>query len=256
MIRRVLLLLGLTALAHADERTIVPAQTGPNRLDPDVALMAHATPDLGDLRLADAGSRELPYLVIQPPQEPHWVAGRILPVAATKKTSGFELDLGALHGIDRIRIEGIATPFLKRARLEGGGDREHWTLLDADATVFDLPEEKLRNVEIAFAPGDYRYLRVTWDDTSSAVVTRLDTVSARLHEAGTSPDAAHAPLAYRKIASEPQKSRYRITLPGPNLPIGAIEAVVAHRQVLPPAGCPAPRREAGLTKEQFEALLK
>ena len=54
MIRRVLLLLAFAALARADERTIVPAQSGPNRLDPDVELLAHAKPDLGDLRLTDA----------------------------------------------------------------------------------------------------------------------------------------------------------------------------------------------------------
>jgi hypothetical protein len=246
MMRRALLLLAFATLAHADERTIVPAQAGPNRLDPDVELLAHAKPDLGDLRLADAGGRELPYLVVQPPQEPHWIAGHVLPVAATKKTSGFELDLGALHSIDRIRIEGIAAPFLKRARLEGGGDREHWTLLAADATVFDLPDEKLKNVDIAFDPGDYRYLRVTWDDRASAVVTGLDTVSARLHEPGTAPDSVRASLTFRKISSEPQKSRYRISLPGPNLPIVAIEAVVANGEVFRSAGVYAQRLEGGV----------
>lgn len=245
MMRRALLALALAALAHADERTIVPAQPGPNRLDPDVELLAHAKPDLGDLRLSDATGRELPYLVLQPPSDPHWIDGRVLPVAATKKTSGFELDLGATRSIDRIRIEGIATPFLKRARLEGSGDRVHWTLLADDATVFDLPDEKLKNVDIAFDAGDYRYLRVTWDDRASAVVTKVGPVSARLHESGAAPDSVRVPLTYRKIASEPQKSRYRITLPGPNVPMIAVEAVVANGEVFRPASVYAQRLEQG-----------
>src|SRR5260370_33389612 len=228
MIRRLLFGLPLATLPHADERTLVPAQAGPNRLDPDAALLAHAKPDLSDLRLVDASGREQPFLVIAAPTtEPKWVAGRVLPVAATKKASGFELDLGATRAIDRLRVEGIATPFLKRARLEGSGDRTHWTLLAADATVFDLPDEQLKNIEISFDPGDYRYLRVTWDDRASAVVTNAGVVSARLHVAGAPPDVTRVALPCRKIATEPQKSRYRSTLPGPNLRMVAVEAVLA-----------------------------
>lgn len=245
MTRRLLLLLAFAALAHADERTVVPGQVGPNRLEPDIELLAHAKPGLGDLRLADASGHELPYLVIYPSTDPRWIAGHILPVAATKKTSGFELDLGATHNVDRMHLEGIATPFLKRARLEGSGDRTHWTLLAADATVFELPDEKLKNLDIAFEPGEYRYLRITWDDRSSAVVTNVGPVSARLHEAGTEPDAVRAPLTFRKIASEPQKSRYRITLPGPNVPMVAVEAVVANGEVFRPASVYAQRLEGG-----------
>ena len=87
---------------------------------------------------------------------------------------------------------------------------------------------------------------MTWDDRASAVVTGLDTVSARLHEAGTAPDSVHVPLAFRKVSSEPQKSRYRISLPGPNLPIVAIEAVVANGEVFRAASVYAQRLEGGV----------
>lgn len=227
-------------------RTITPAHAGPNRLDPDVELLAHARPDLGDLRLFDAAGHEVPYLVIAPTShEPNWQQGRVLPVAATKKTSGFELDLGSVHTIDRIRIEGIATPFLKRAQLEGSGDRTHWTMLAADATLFDLPEEKLKNLEIAFEPGDYRYLRITWNDRNSAVVTSVGAVAARLHDSETPPEPMRVPLAFRKIASEPQKSRYHITLPGAQLPIAAIEAAVTNGEVFREAAVYEPHLEGG-----------
>ena len=227
-------------------RPITPAHAGPNRLDPDVELLAHARPDLGDLRLFDASGHAVPYLLIAPTsREPRWMDGRVLPVAATKKTSAFELDLGAVHAVDRIRIDGIATPFLKRAQLEGSGDRAHWTMLAADATLFDLPEEKLKNLEIAFEPGDYRYLRVTWNDRNSAVVTSVGPVAARLHDSETPPEPMRVPLAFRKIASEPQKSRYHITLPGAQLPVAAIEAAVTNGEVFREAAVYEPHLDGG-----------
>ena len=63
--------------------------------------------------------------------------------------------------------------------------------------------------------------------------------------AGTTPDAAHVALPFHKIASEPRKSRYRITLPGPNLPMVAVEAVVANGEVFRPASVYAQRLEQG-----------
>ena len=76
---------------------------------------------------------------------------RVLPVAAveteTEKTSGFEADLGRLLIIDRFRVDGIPPPFLKRIRLEGSGDRDRWTLLVGEGTVFDLRIASLRRTE-------------------------------------------------------------------------------------------------------------
>jgi hypothetical protein len=227
MIRRLAFVLLVAAALHAEERSVVPGARGANRLDPDVALLAHAKRDLGDLRLHDAQGREVPYLLIDPPPRVYnWKDGALLPVAATKKTSGFELDLGRAMPVDRIRLDGIAAPFLKRLRLEGSGDRAHWTVLAEEATVFDLPEEKLRNTEVSFTPGDYRYLRVTWDDRSSAHVTVSD-AAARMHIAGTTPEPMRVAVAFRRRPSEPGKSRYKVTLPGPHLPIVALELQVA-----------------------------
>ena len=236
----------LLLLAATLNRPIIPAHAGPNRVDPDVELLAHARTDLGDLRLFDAGGHEVPYLLIQPAsREPRWTDGRLLLVVRTKTTSGFELDLDDVFTIDRIRIDGIRTPFLKRARHEGSGDRTHWTMLADDATVFDLPEDKLRSIEIAFEPGNYRYLRVTWNDRNSAVVTGVGGVSARLHDSDTPPEPMRVPLAFRKISSEPQKSRYHITLPGPQLPIAAIEAAVTNGEVFREASVYQPYLEGG-----------
>ena len=219
-------LLGAIA-ANADsfqhQRTIPPDGAGPNRLDVDVALLAGSAPGFPDLRLFDASGREVPYLIIQPRnRERRWTGSTLLDVSSTKTTSGFEADLGALRQIDRLRLNGIRTPYLKHVTLEGSGDRSHWTVL-ADTTVFDLPDQNLRRAEIGFTSGSYRYLRVTWDDRNSARVMRPDSADVRLYEALAPSEPLRAILLTQKLASEPAKSRYRIDLPGPRLPISAIE---------------------------------
>lgn len=218
--------------AFRHQREVIPATKGANRLEVDAALLAGAQQGLGDLRLVDRNGREVPYLLLAPPRtEPQWDAvNELLPVASTKTTSGFEADLGRAKQIDRVRLEDIPAPFLKRVRVEGSGDRARWTLL-ADATVFDLPDEKLRNVDAVFTAGNYRYVRCTWDDRSSARVTATPRVSVRLHGSGASPEPLRVPVPFQTRTSEPRKSRYRVTLPGMRLPLDAIELDVAQGDV-------------------------
>ncbi|HYK00291.1 MAG TPA: DUF3999 family protein [Thermoanaerobaculia bacterium] len=235
------LMLFATSVFAGVERTVTPGGAGANRLDADVALVAGAAEGLRDLRLYDPQQREVGYLLIPPAsREPQWVDGRILPIASTKTTSGFEVDLHGNATVDRLRLQGIAAPFLKRVRVEGSGDRARWTLL-ADSTLFDLPEERLQMLAVAFEPGAFRYLRVTWDDRSSARVTSVGGASARLHGPAAPAEPLRATLAFRKRASEPGKSRYRIHLPGPRLPVAAIEVRVANGNVFRTAIITEPR---------------
>lgn len=191
--------------------------------------------------MLDTEKREVGYLLVPPSTtEPSWIDGAMLPIKSTKNTSGFEVDLGRATNVDRLKLDGIAAPFLKRVTLEGSGDRARWTLL-ADATVFDLPDDELRRTEVAFSSGSYRYLRVTWDDRSSARVTNVGQVSARLSSSGLSAAPPTFNTAFAKRTSEPRKSRYRIQLPGPHLPITAIEVDVASGNVFRPATVTEPR---------------
>ncbi len=234
-----------SAIAVQHERVITPGAKGPNRLDIDVALLAGATPDLRDVRLIGRDGREVGYLLVQPrPTEPKWSSATILDVASTKRASGLEADFGAILDVDRLRIGRIRAPYLKHVTLEGSGDRAHWTLL-ADTTVFDLPDQKLRRPDIAFTAGSYRYLRVTWDDRTSARVAGSPTVEARLHDATAPPEPLRAPIAFQKLSSEPSKSRFRINLPGPHLPIDAIEVEVASGDVFRAAGVTEPQLTNG-----------
>jgi len=222
------------------ERTVAPGAAGANRLEPDASLLAHAAQlaplaslaspgrgSLADLRLFDAAGKEIPYLLIPPRQSaPEWRRGRLLPIAPTKTASGFEVDLGEVSAVDRLRLSGLRPPFLKRFRLEGGGDRSRWTLLVGQGTLFDLPDERLACTEVDFPAGEYRYLRLTWDDASSARLQAPDTADARLVRAADPAPPARFPVEVERRASEPGKSRFRLRLPGTEMPLAALELAV------------------------------
>ena len=258
---------GGTGTLFKYERPVVPAAAGPNRLDVDVPLLAAgqsfrvvsratgtlgiATGGLGDLRFYDEASREIPYLLITPPApQPEWVSGKVLAIAATKTASGFEADLGAVPPVDRLRMTGLATPFLKRLRLEGSGDRMHWSVLVADGTLFDLPDERLQQLEIGFPAGEFQYVRLTWDDRTSAPVNLPVAVLARLATSISAPVPLVSDVTFERRASEPGKTRYRIRLPAAQLPIVALEIDAGAGNILRHARV----TESRLSQDQVEPI--
>lgn len=214
------------------EQEVLPGGRGGNRLAVEVPLLAGSAEAgaarLEDLRLFTRAGIEAPYLLIPPPQPTRELAARsILAIAATRRSSGFEADLGAPTLIDRIRVEGLPAPFLKRVRLEGSGDRLRWTVLAAEATLFDLPAEGLRRVTVEIEPQQLRYLRLTWDDASSARAPLPRGILAREVWGGPQPAPLRTTLAFDRRESEPGTTRYRLRLPAPRLPVVGIEVVPA-----------------------------
>lgn len=222
------------------ERPVTPGAPGPNRLEVDVPLLSGASPlragtgqGLADLRFLAADGKEVPYLLVAPPRaEPRRAAARVLPMAATKAASGFEADLGKAQVVDRLEVQGLPSPFLKRVRLEGSGDRARWTLLVSEGTLFDLPEEGLARTWLAFPASELRYLRVTFDDARSGRLPLPASVRARLVAGTPPPPPLRVPVPFEKRASEPRTSRYRLKLPGPDLPLAAVEVVTEAGNVL------------------------
>jgi len=134
-----------------------------------------------------------------------------------------------------LAAQGLPAPFLKRVRIEAGGDRSRWTLLHEQATLFDLPDEDLRLLELDFEPGEYRYLRVVWSDRSSGRLPLPRRVGVRLLQGSPPPPPLTAQLGFQKRASEPGVSRYHVSLPAPGLPIVGLELEVEASYVLRPA---------------------
>ncbi len=243
------------------ERPVNPGGPGPRRLAIDVTMLVGGAPwtvsgrqnpnggetawfalgGLSDLRLADVAGREIGYLFAEKPRaEPTWKPSSTLPIPPVdtekEKTTGFEADLGDAYPIDRLRIDALPPPFLKRVRLEGSGDRARWTVLVAEGTVFDLPDERLRQIELAFVPGSFRYLRVTWDDTHSARAASSPVVAARLAATAVRPPPLTAAVVVERRPSEPGHSRYRLRLPGGRLPIVALDFDIGGGHVLRQVG--------------------
>lgn len=236
------------------EREVRPGAKGPNRLDLDTSLLAAAMPlryterrtadwgrspqlrflgGLEDLRLVDASGREVGYLLVPPPDRvPQWRTGRLLPVRGGRFASGFDMDLGTAGITDRLHISGLPTPFLKRFRLEASTDGKHWSVAVPEGTLFDLPDENLRSIEIGFPRGEFRYFRLTWDDRSSARLPIPREVSAREAPAQPAPPGSAITLGFRRRASEPGTSRFAIELPGGRLPIAALKLEVSNETLL------------------------
>ena len=87
---------------------------------------------LADLRLFDAAGGGSVPPGARRPREPAWLRR---PRAAGRRDEEDERLRGRLRSaataIDRIRVDGLPAPFLKRLTLEGSGDRARWTLLAA-----------------------------------------------------------------------------------------------------------------------------
>jgi hypothetical protein len=209
------------------ERPIETAGAGARRLAVDVALLSGTQPSLADLRLFDASGAAVPHILLRSPvRQRQWTDSEVLPIAVTDRTSGFEADFQRLQTMDGVRVAGLRPPFLKRLVLEGSGDREHWTMLAAEGTLFDLPDQGLRQIEVAFPAGAYRYVRVTWDDRNSGRVPLPLGVQARLLTGVVPPPPLTARLSAERRGSEPGRSRYRVKLPAAHLPITAIDVIV------------------------------
>ena len=237
-------------VAQRAERVVVPGGAGPNKLAFDAAVLAGVQPfrvtdvaasegraavgssGAGDLRLFDKTNREVPYLLITPRVEAQWRAARLLRIAPTKLTSGFEADFETPLPIDRVRFEGLPAPFLKRVQIEASGDRTHWTLVVPDGTLFDLPNDGLALTALDLPAGTYRYLRLTWDDRASRRMPLPRQVEVRVASATRGPAPLRTPVAIERRPSEPGKSRFRIRLPGAHLPVVAIELSIGGGNVL------------------------
>jgi hypothetical protein len=232
------------------ERTVTVTTPGPQRLELDAAVLAGSQAVTSrqitlpmrrlvregppDFRLYTPAGVEVPYLFVPPPFEgQRAISGRVLPIAATKTTSGFEVDFGeVVPSLTGVTLEGIPAPFLKRFRLEGSGDRERWTVLVDEGTAFDLPEEGLRATNLLFAASAIRYLRVTWDDTNSARVPPPMRAHSFRHTSPHTAAVLRVPLEFERRPSEPGTSRFHVRLPGGHLPIDALELTIGGGHLL------------------------
>ena len=122
-----------------------------------------------------------------------------------------------------------------------------------EGTMFDLPDQQLQQTSVSFAPGTYRYVRITWDDRNSGRVPAPATVWARLVSAHATPAPPLVPVQLEKRLSEPQRTRYHLTLPGARLPIVALRLDVGGTYVFRHAAV-TEARQASLRTRNFRSI--
>ena len=199
---------------------------------------------LRDLRFYDVAGREVPYLLVR-------AAARASPSGAVRraccrsrrrrKTSGFEADLGA---VTTRRPDSRSRALRRRSssgsRLDGSGDRAHWTRLAPEATLFDLPDSRPAPARARVRARAAIATCASPGTTPRARACRYRArASPRLVSSERAPRRGRldAACAFERRASEPGTSRFRLRLPGPALPIVALRLVRRRRE-------PPPRRDA------------
>lgn len=234
----IFLLLFTLPFAHAGasvRRAVRPAGSGYNHLSIDALLLSSSRPlaqdsegqplpsGLDDFRLRTRSGQEVPYILLPPPsRKPSWMEAIPVIIPVTRRSSGFEADFGSVLKLDALELEGLPSPFLKHVRLEGSGDRIHWTTLVSDGTLLDLPAENHKQLRLDFPPGPYRFLHLVWDDSGGGRQPLPSRVKARLAPQNPEPPPTLFVVPFTRMPAPHGKSRFRLSLPAPGLPVRAL----------------------------------
>jgi hypothetical protein len=174
------------------ERTLRSAP-GLAAFDPDGPMFAHAAEGFTDLRLLDAGGRQVPWRAA--PQQSGGTEQRahVLNAGREEGAAVALLDFGPPRVVrDRIDLDLPERPFVGRVEVFGSDDRRRFTRLSSTA-IYDLRgAQPARSTAAVFPSSDFRYYRVR-----ATGVARI--LGAR---------AGAAPRAARLV---PQKAEQRVT---------------------------------------------
>jgi hypothetical protein len=134
----------------------------PVLVEPDGALFEHSLPSFADLRIADAGGREVAWRRIRSGRGARPATVPLLNSGRQGRVAVALLDLGAQRIIrDRIAIETPDRDFVGRAVVLGADDR-HGPFTRLSATgIYDVRgAQPARSTVAVFPPSDFRYLLV------------------------------------------------------------------------------------------------
>ncbi len=211
----------LGALAPGDFRFSRPVSTRPgwSRLElPDDVLDA-CRPGLPDLRLTDAGGREIPFAF----EDAVAVDVARFPLAdvesAPKRETIALLDRGAgAAAAQAANLEIAESEFLKPVVLEASEDRIAFREI-ARGSLFAAPGA--RSTTLRFAPNDRRFWRFRFDDRNG---DPIHPSAVRVEPAGAAAAAREIALPWSTSASE--APAMEIHLPAANLGVSAVRLSV------------------------------
>jgi hypothetical protein len=179
-----------------------------------------ARSDLSDLRIIDAGEKEVPFLIDQsiPRAEstarPKDFHAEIIPVETRLLiTTGTDL---AIAGITLETPAG--TSFIKSARVEGSNDQKKWRTLTSGDPVFSMGNGAAR-LRVQFPEGKWQFLRIVVDDNRTEP---LPWTGARLIIAGSPAPTEPVSVTIKSRDENPGMTRLGLDLGTANLRIASI----------------------------------
>ncbi len=217
--------IGLAALLPFRHERPVRAAGGWSRLEIPDAVLDACRPGLPDLRVLDAGGREVPFAresAAAPAAQP-------LPVrnveSAPRRETAAEVDRGPAAGPAlEITLEIPQADFLKPVVAESSEDRASWREA-ARGSVFAAGRVRQTTIRLR-APSDRRFWRIRLDDRNSEPVEIRSVAFTPVRERAA-PERS-LPLTLSPIEPREGKvSRYRASLPAANLAVASLRLTAA-----------------------------
>jgi hypothetical protein len=140
-------------------------RAGLYELDVPLQVMDKVRDDLADLRLYDAGGREVPSAVRvrREVSNAREVGGRLFNHAAAGNASEVSVDLGETPGEhNEVDIETAGTNFRRAVVVEGGDTGADWKVLKSGDVIFSFSSinNTAQSGRVDYPTSRYRYLRV------------------------------------------------------------------------------------------------
>ena len=147
---------------HAEQfryvRPLEPRGSGPLEIVADGPMFAHARPDFGDVRIADAQGEQVPW---RPAPEPRAAVERSLPLLDTgRRGNAAVARLRNVGVIDRITLDIPDARFDGSVTVLGSDDRVTWTRLSTTEIYSVGGARPARSTTALLPPTDFRYLEL------------------------------------------------------------------------------------------------
>ena len=201
----------LAAPFPADWKTVQTIQvdnSGTVKLSLPVETLDACRPQLPDLRLYDAGGRELPYRLdrpVQPPRASRGARNFQVQLQASNTVATFDTDL--TQPVDSLTLDTPARDFIKPVNVEASPNGTAWETVATAQPIFRTPAGAARLL-LQFRAGPWRFFRVSLDDRRA---TPIPLLGAQLHATAAEPAPAE-PLEVRIVDRDESPGQTRLTL--------------------------------------------
>jgi hypothetical protein len=201
-------------------QTIEVPAPGLVRVDLSAETLNLARPDLSDLRIIDAGEKEVPFLIDQPmPRAESTVPPKDFHPEIVSAETRLLITTGTDSTIAGIALETPAgANFIKSVRVEGSNDQKNWRMLTSGDPVFRMSSGVAR-LRVQFPEGKWQFLRVVVDDNRTQP---LPWTGARLIIAGSPAPTEPAAITIKSRDENPGMTRLGLDLSAANLRLASL----------------------------------